>query len=92
MQCQNCHNTHAVTAAEPLVDPRDPSPANAWTGGRNDFCFRCHTAASLPTTSTWADAVLGQDATTTVTERFTEPNGPVSVSTGRSRDRAVRAA
>jgi predicted CXXCH cytochrome family protein len=56
--CQNCHNTHAVTDARPLVDPHDPSMAGMWpdeTGiglkvdagtvdapRYNGFCLACH--------------------------------------------------
>jgi predicted CXXCH cytochrome family protein len=68
--CQNCHNTHAVTSKNPLVDPHDPSPAGAWTGPLDDlktYCFRCHNGSPLPTaaeTGVWADPVLGTGGTT----------------------------
>jgi predicted CXXCH cytochrome family protein len=71
MSCQNCHNTHMTTAANPVVDPHDPSPAGTWTGSTRDFCFRCHDGDPLPTsaeTTPWAGAVLGEEATTTAVD------------------------
>ena len=72
MSCQNCHNTHAAGAAYPLVDPHNPGPTGRWTttpGDNKAFCFTCHNGRPLPTnteTQPWAEAVKGQDATTTV--------------------------
>jgi predicted CXXCH cytochrome family protein len=64
MSCQNCHNTHIVSAEYPLVDPDDPSLDGQWTESRttslaisngsatapkyNGFCLTCHDG-SLPT-------------------------------------------
>ena len=71
MSCQNCHNTHAVTHAAPLVDPHDPSPGTWTSTDEKLFCFRCHDGAALPTsaeTTPWAGAVLASAAATTVTD------------------------
>jgi predicted CXXCH cytochrome family protein len=74
MMCQNCHNTHMTTAANPLVDPHNPSPTGIWTTPRTDekaFCFRCHDGKPLPTsaeTTSWAAPVLAESAATTVTD------------------------
>jgi predicted CXXCH cytochrome family protein len=73
MQCQNCHNTHAVTGTSPLVDPHDPSPAGAIPAGgtQRSFCFKCHDGAALPAsqeTSPWADPVLASGGATTVVD------------------------
>lgn len=70
--CENCHNTHDVTAQNPLVDPHNPSPAGRWAGSRGDeltYCFACHDGGALPTaleTTRWADPVLASGAATTV--------------------------
>jgi len=74
MMCQNCHNTHMTTVANPLVDPHNPSPTGVWTTPRTDekaFCFRCHDGQPLPTsaeTTSWAAPVLAESAATTVTD------------------------
>jgi predicted CXXCH cytochrome family protein len=74
MTCQNCHNTHASTAANPLVDPHNPSPSGLWTtplSDQKDFCFTCHNGQALPTsqeTTPWANAVLASGAATTVAD------------------------
>jgi predicted CXXCH cytochrome family protein len=46
MSCQTCHSTHSVSAQDPLVDPRNPTPAGRWEGSANDFCFTCHAGAA----------------------------------------------
>jgi len=73
MQCENCHNSMALTAQYPNVDPYNPSPSGKWTTDRADqktFCFTCHDGGALPTsaeTTAWANPILGQGgATTTV--------------------------
>lgn len=64
MACQNCHNTHSVTAQSPLVNPENPSMQGSWSESRtaplavaggtadepryNAYCFVCHDG-SLPT-------------------------------------------
>ncbi len=40
IECLNCHGSHRVSAAKPLVDPL--SPSQGWTGMMNDFCLKCH--------------------------------------------------
>jgi predicted CXXCH cytochrome family protein len=74
MSCQNCHNTQSSTVATPVVDPHDPSPGT-WTGNLDgntrDYCFLCHDGDPLPTsaeTTPWAEAVLGEEATTTAVD------------------------
>jgi predicted CXXCH cytochrome family protein len=74
MSCQNCHNTHSATLANPVVDPHNPSPGT-WTGNLDgntrDYCFLCHDGDPLPTsaeTTPWAGAVLGEEATTTAVD------------------------
>jgi predicted CXXCH cytochrome family protein len=74
MTCQNCHNTHASTATNPLVDPHNPSPSGVWTtplSDQKDFCFTCHNGQALPTsqeTTPWASAVLASGGATTVAD------------------------
>jgi predicted CXXCH cytochrome family protein len=71
MACQNCHNTHAVTKASPLVDPHDPAPDSWSSADQKSFCFRCHDGEALPTnaeTAPWADAVLASGAATSVAD------------------------
>jgi hypothetical protein len=75
MQCQNCHNTMLMTASSTVVDPHNPSGTGLWKGNMNgdqkSFCFTCHDGKPLPTsaeTTPWATAVLGQNATTTVSD------------------------
>ena len=65
--CQNCHNTHAVTAQYPLVDPNDPSLSGAWTQGIIPFCLRCHDGAlpSATQTEPWVLAPLAAGGATT---------------------------
>jgi hypothetical protein len=67
--CQNCHNTHAVTAQYPLVDPNDPSLSGAWTQGIIPFCLRCHDGAlpSAAQTEPWVLAPLAAGGATTTT-------------------------
>ncbi|MBS3956840.1 MAG: fibronectin type III domain-containing protein [Clostridiales bacterium] len=71
MACQNCHNTHAVTAQYPLVDPYDPSPQGVWTGSSGtDHCLTCHDG-TLPTASDtlpWVLPPLGPGGETTTTD------------------------
>ena len=71
MTCQNCHNTHAVTQAAPLVDPHDPGPGTWTSTDEKAFCFRCHDGRALPTsteTNPWASPVLASGAATTVAD------------------------
>lgn len=74
MECQNCHNTHVVTAENKVVDPYDPSPGGVWTEPMTQaasFCFRCHGPAALPSesdTTSWAAPVLGSGGATHTTD------------------------
>jgi hypothetical protein len=71
MGCPNCHNTHAVTHAAPLVDPHDPKPGTWTSTDEKSHCFRCHDGQALPTsaeTTPWAGAVLASGAATSVTD------------------------
>ncbi len=40
VECVNCHNPHAGSTAQPLIDP--DNPASVWTGRTDGFCLRCH--------------------------------------------------
>ncbi len=63
LQCTNCHNPHGVTADNKITDPDSPSPANLWTGSKNDFCLKCHDG-DLPTDTQTAPYTAGVDAGT----------------------------
>jgi predicted CXXCH cytochrome family protein len=70
-----CHNSHAATSQDPLVDPHNPSPSGTWTGSLDGdtktFCFRCHDGQALPKsseTAPWAGAVLGSGGATRVVD------------------------
>jgi predicted CXXCH cytochrome family protein len=75
MTCQNCHNTHVATAANPLVNPHSPGPTGVWRGDlatdEKSFCFTCHDGEPLPTsaeTSPWVGPVLGWSGATTAVD------------------------
>jgi predicted CXXCH cytochrome family protein len=75
MTCQNCHNTHAVTASRPLVDPRNAGPGGAWeevpSGGTSGYCLTCHNGQPLPSnaeTGQHAGPVTGRGGSTTLAD------------------------
>jgi predicted CXXCH cytochrome family protein len=50
LECNNCHDPHSATPAQPHLgnidtgDGRDPAPGNTFTGSTltTEFCFECH--------------------------------------------------
>ncbi len=65
--CQNCHNSHTVSAVNPVIDPYNPSPEGALEGTGRQFCESCHDG-TLPLgvdTQPWVDPPLAAGGSST---------------------------